>query len=56
MVVLARDQNAHVHAITRRAYEKGARFVDIWYFDGVAKRIRAETARGSCSYRSRRPG
>jgi aminopeptidase len=34
-----------VHAIARRAYEKGARFVDVWYFDGAVKRIRAETAR-----------
>jgi aminopeptidase len=34
-----------VHAIARRAYEKGARYVDVGYFDGVAKRIRAETAR-----------
>lgn len=33
-----------VHAIARRAYEKGARFVDVWYFDGALKRIRAETA------------
>jgi aminopeptidase len=33
-----------VHAITRRAYEKGARFVDVWYFDGIAKRLRAELA------------
>jgi aminopeptidase len=34
-----------VHAIARRAYEKGARYVDVQYFDGVVKRIRAETAR-----------
>jgi aminopeptidase len=34
-----------VHAIARRAYEKGARFVDVWYFDGAVKRIRAEKAR-----------
>lgn len=34
-----------VHAIARRAYEKGARFVDVWYFDAAVKRIRAETAR-----------
>ena len=34
-----------VHAIARRAYEKGARFVDVWYFDGAVKRIRAETAK-----------
>jgi len=33
-----------VHAIARRAYEKGARYVDVQYFDGVVKRIRAETA------------
>jgi aminopeptidase len=33
-----------VHAIVRRAYEKGARYVDVWYFDGSAKRIRDETA------------
>src|SRR5690242_14053879 len=34
-----------VHAIARRAYEKGARYVDVQYFDGLVKRIRAETAR-----------
>jgi aminopeptidase len=34
-----------VHRIARRAYEKGARYVDVQYFDGVVKRIRAETAR-----------
>lgn len=34
-----------VHAIARRAYEKGARYVDVQYFDGVVKRTRAETAR-----------
>jgi aminopeptidase len=34
-----------VHAIARRADEKGSRYVDVQYFDGVVKRIRAETAR-----------
>jgi len=34
-----------VHAIARRAYEKGARYVDVQYFDGSVKRIRAQTAR-----------
>jgi aminopeptidase len=34
-----------VHAIARRAYEKGARYVDVQYFDGAVKRIRAEDAR-----------
>jgi aminopeptidase len=34
-----------VHAIARRAYEKGARYVDVSYFDGSVKRIRAEHAR-----------
>jgi len=34
-----------VQAIARRAYEKGARYVDVQYFDGLVKRIRAETAR-----------
>jgi aminopeptidase len=34
-----------VHAIARRAYEKGARYVDVQYFDGAVKRIRAEEAR-----------
>ena len=33
-----------VHAITRRAYEKGARYVDVAYFEGMAKRLRAELA------------
>jgi aminopeptidase len=34
-----------VYAITRRAYERGARFVDPFVFDGHIKRIRLETAR-----------
>lgn len=34
-----------VHAIARRAYAKGARYVDVQYFDGSVKRIRAQTAR-----------
>src|SRR5438874_7060746 len=34
-----------VAAIARRAYEKGARYVDVQYFDGNVKRIRAELAR-----------
>jgi len=33
-----------VAAIARRAYEKGARYVDVQYFDGSVKRIRAQTA------------
>ena len=33
-----------VAAIARRAYEKGARYVDVQYFDGDVKRIRAEKA------------
>ncbi len=33
-----------VHAIARRAYEKGARYVDPWYFDSDVKRIRDELA------------
>src|SRR2546423_12092259 len=33
-----------VAAIARRAYEKGARYVDGQYFDGDVKRIRAERA------------
>jgi aminopeptidase len=33
-----------VHRIARRAYEKGARFVDVQYFDPQVKRIRAELA------------
>ena len=32
------------HRIARRAYARGARYVDIAYFDPLAKRIRAETA------------
>ena len=35
-----------VAAIARRAYEKGARYVDVQYFDPQVKRIRAEYARG----------
>ena len=33
-----------VAAIARRAYEKGARYVDVMYFDPAVKRIRAERA------------
>jgi aminopeptidase len=33
------------HAIARKAYEQGARFVDPFVFDGHIKRIRLETAR-----------
>ena len=33
-----------VAAIARRAYEKGARYVDVVYVDATVKRIRAETA------------
>ena len=32
------------HRIARRAYERGARYVEIAYFDPLAKRIRAEAA------------
>jgi aminopeptidase len=34
-----------VHAIARLAYERGARYVDVGYFDGAVKRIRVERAR-----------
>ncbi|MEA2497051.1 MAG: aminopeptidase [Thermoleophilaceae bacterium] len=34
-----------VHAIARKAYERGAKFVDPFVFDGNIKRIRLETAR-----------
>jgi aminopeptidase len=43
-----------VAAIARRAYEKGARYVDVQYFDGDVKRIRAEGARDGTSTGSRR--
>jgi len=33
-----------VAAVARRAYEKGARYVDVVYFDAAVKRIRDETA------------
>jgi aminopeptidase len=33
-----------VHRIVRLAYERGARYVDVAYFDPLAKRIRVETA------------
>lgn len=33
-----------VHRIARRAYERGARYVDVVYFDPVAKRTRVELA------------
>jgi aminopeptidase len=34
-----------VHVIARLAYARGARYVDVGYFDGTVKRIRAEHAR-----------
>ena len=34
-----------VHAIAKRAYEAGARYVDVSYFDPDVKRLRAEHAR-----------
>jgi aminopeptidase len=33
-----------VHRIVRKAYERGARFVDVLYFDPAVKRIRIEAA------------
>src|SRR5581483_8168847 len=40
-----------VHRIARRAYERGARYVDVVYFDPFVKRIRIETAaEGSLSW------
>jgi aminopeptidase len=33
-----------VHLLARKAYERGARYVDVFYFDPVVKRIRAEAA------------
>ena len=33
-----------VHRIARRAYERGARFVDVVYFDPLVKRMRVELA------------
>jgi aminopeptidase len=38
------DAQPLVHRITRVAYERGARYVDVAYFDPVAKRIRGELA------------
>jgi aminopeptidase len=35
-----------VHRIARLAYERGARYVDVAYFDPVVKRLRAELADG----------
>jgi aminopeptidase len=34
-----------VHLLARKAYERGARYVDVFYFDAAVKRIRAESAR-----------
>src|SRR5690349_2977971 len=34
-----------VKAIAERAYDKGARYVDVQYFDAEVKRIRAQRAR-----------
>jgi aminopeptidase len=33
-----------VHLLARKAYERGARYVDVFYFDPAVKRIRAEVA------------
>jgi aminopeptidase len=33
-----------VHRIARRAYERGARYVDVVYFDALVKRLRVELA------------
>ncbi|MES1246632.1 MAG: aminopeptidase, partial [Actinomycetota bacterium] len=33
-----------VQLVARKAYERGARYVDVFYFDPVVKRIRAEAA------------
>jgi aminopeptidase len=33
-----------VHVLARKAYERGARYVDVFYFDPAVKRIRAEAA------------
>jgi aminopeptidase len=34
-----------VHRLARRSYERGARYVDVAYFDPIVKRIRIESAR-----------
>jgi aminopeptidase len=36
----APDAYALVHRIARLSYERGARYVDVAYFDPIAKRIR----------------
>ena len=33
-----------VHELARAAYERGALYVDVWYFDPALKRIRLELA------------
>jgi aminopeptidase len=38
------DAQPLVHRIARRAYERGARYVDVLYFDPHVKRVRAELA------------
>jgi aminopeptidase len=35
-----------VHRIVRLAYERGARYVDVVYFDALVKRLRVEMAAG----------
>ena len=35
-----------IRRIVRGAYERGARYVDVVYFDPLVKRIRLETAAG----------
>ena len=34
-----------IRRVARRAYERGARYVDVVYFDAAVKRIRNESAR-----------
>jgi aminopeptidase len=43
-VEAAPEAAALVHRIVRLAYERGARYVEVAYFDPLVKRIRAETA------------
>jgi aminopeptidase len=44
LVIAAPESATLVRAIAGHAYERGARFVDPWYFDPQVKRIRALTA------------
>jgi aminopeptidase len=44
LIIAAPESARLVRAIAKHAYERGAKFIDPWYFDPQVKRIRALTA------------